>query len=401
MSLLTPLLAKITEGTRLTPQEAESAFTFLMSGDASEAEIGGFLIGLRTLGETASDITAAARVMRAKSRAITAPPDAIDCCGTGGSGHDTWNISTAAALIVAACGVPMAKHGNRAASSRCGSADVLRALGVSPDITPEQAEHCLREAGIAFLFAPTYHPAVRHVAPTRRALGVRTIFNLLGPLCNPAGVKRQLIGVFSRDWTRPLAETLAALGSERVWVVHCDVDGEAHGLDELGTTGLNHITEWRSSVEQRKGEPGDAGAGSASGGGASFGTAARNGSEQKGRVGGQKEGGCGGSPPTSEALAGGCNLRDFQLDAHAELGIPRAALNDLRGGDTQQNADALRAVLANKPSAYRDAVLLNAAAALTIAGDGDDLAANLSRAEETLNSGAALDRLNRLTTTAS
>jgi anthranilate phosphoribosyltransferase len=231
------LLAKLALGQRLSEDEAALAFDRMMSGDATPAQMGGFLMALRVRGETVAEITGAARTMRAKALPIEAPPGAIDTVGTGGDGAGTFNISTATALVVAACGVPVAKHGNRAFSSRSGAADILAALGVNIDAEPSVVSRAMAEAGIGFLMAPRYHGAMRHVGPTRVELGTRTIFNLLGPLSNPAGAKRQLVGVFAPNWVRPIAEVLAKLGSERAWVVHGD------GLDELTTTGTTLVAE--------------------------------------------------------------------------------------------------------------------------------------------------------------
>ena len=333
MSILTPLLNKVADGKTLSQKEAEQAFAFLMSGDAEEVEIAGFLMALRTRGESVDELTAAARVMREKSLKVQAPEGTIDTCGTGGSGKNTYNISTAAAFIVAASGVPVAKHGNRAASSRCGSADVLRELGVKPDIPPEQIQRCLQEAGIGFLFAPAHHPAMKYVAPVRAKLATRSIFNLLGPLCNPAGARRQLLGVFSKEWLPMIAQALGNLGSERAWVVH-----GADGLDELSVSGINNVTELHDG-----------------------------------------------------------KLRSFELDP-AELGLPRNDIAAIQGGDPEENARALSALLSGEKSPYRDVVLLNAAAALTVAGEGDDLRANLQRATDALDSGEAERRLKLLIT---
>jgi anthranilate phosphoribosyltransferase len=233
------LLAKVATGETLSEAEAAAAFDQMMSGDATPAQMGGFLLALRVRGETVAEITGAARTMRAKALAIEAPAGAIDTVGTGGDGAGTFNISTAAALVVAGCGVPVAKHGNRNFSSRSGSADVLAALGVNLDADPHLVQLAIIEAGIGFLMAPRYHSAMRHVGPTRVELGTRTIFNLLGPISNPAGAKRQLVGVFAPNWVKPVAEVLGKLGSERAWVVH----GE--GLDELTTTGTSHVAELR------------------------------------------------------------------------------------------------------------------------------------------------------------
>jgi anthranilate phosphoribosyltransferase len=237
MDAFKPILAKVATGQPLSAFEARSAFDLLLSGEVTHAQAGGFLMGLRVRGETVEEITGAVEAMRARMLRIEAPEGAIDVVGTGGDQAGTWNISTLAALIVAACGVTVAKHGNRAASSRSGAADVLSALGVKIGLDKDGLERCLREAAIAFMFAPAHHASMRHVAPVRTEIGTRTLFNLLGPMSNPAGVKRQLVGVFAKSWTRPVAETLMALGSERVWVV-CGSDG----IDEITTTGPTHVT---------------------------------------------------------------------------------------------------------------------------------------------------------------
>ena len=234
---LKALLGRVAAGERLGEAEAETAFDAMMSGDATPSQMGAFLMGLRVRGETVEEITGAARAMRAKALAIEAPPGAIDTCGTGGDGSGTFNISTATAIVLAGAGVPVAKHGNRNLSSHCGSADVLAALGVNIDADMALVKRSLWEAGIGFLMAPRHHSAMRHVGPTRVELGTRTIFNLLGPLSNPAGAKRQLVGVFAPQWVRPMAEVLGKLGSERAWVVH------GAGLDELTTTGVSQIAE--------------------------------------------------------------------------------------------------------------------------------------------------------------
>lgn len=230
-------LGKVANGDRLSESEAERAFDIIMSGDATPAQIGAFLMALRVRGETVDEITAAARVMRAKVLAVKAPDDAIDVVGTGGDSSGTFNISTAAALIVAGCGVPIAKHGNRALSSRAGAADVLTALGVNIDCDLDLLEKSIAKAGIGFMMAPRHHSATRHVAGPRVELATRTIFNLLGPLSNPAGVKRLLVGVFAREWVEPMALVLGKLGAEKAWVVH-----GADGLDELTTTGPSYVS---------------------------------------------------------------------------------------------------------------------------------------------------------------
>lgn len=225
-------------GKPLTASQAEQAFEIMMTGNATPSQMGGFLMALRVRGETVSEITGAVRAMRAKMTRIDAPPDAIDTCGTGGDASGTWNISTAAAIVVAACGVPVAKHGNRGLSSKSGAADVLAALGVNIDADMALVRQSLWDNKICFMMAPRHHAAMRHVGPTRVELGTRTIFNLMGPLSNPAGAKRQLTGVFSRDWIVPMAEVLGKLGSERAWVVH-----GSDGLDELTTTGPSFVAE--------------------------------------------------------------------------------------------------------------------------------------------------------------
>jgi anthranilate phosphoribosyltransferase len=230
------LIGKVATGAALTRAEAASAFDVMMSGEATPSQMGALLMALRVRGETVDEITGAATAMRAKMVKVAAPADAIDVVGTGGDASGSFNVSTCAALIVAGAGVPVAKHGNRALSSRSGAADVLSALGVAIDLTPEQVGRCIREAGIGFMFAPAHHPAMKNVGPTRVELATRTIFNLLGPLSNPAGVRRQLIGVFSRQWIEPLAQVLKNLGSEAVWIVH-----GSDGLDEITTSGNTSV----------------------------------------------------------------------------------------------------------------------------------------------------------------
>src|SRR5712692_7207475 len=227
------LIGKVATGAVLTVEESASAFDRMMSGEATPSQMGALLMALRLRGETIDEITGAVTTMRAKMLGVAAPDGAIDVVGTGGDASGSYNISTCAALIVAGAGVPVAKHGNRALSSRSGAADVLGALGVKIDVPPEAVGRCIAEAGIGFMFAPAHHPAMKHVGPTRVELGTRTIFNLLGPLSNPAGVKRQMVGVFSRQWIEPLAQVLKNLGSEAAWVVH-----GSDGLDEITTSGV-------------------------------------------------------------------------------------------------------------------------------------------------------------------
>ncbi|MGN6305950.1 MAG: anthranilate phosphoribosyltransferase [Mesorhizobium sp.] len=237
MSALKPHIAKVAAGSPLTFAEAREAFDIIMSGDATPGQIGGFLMALRVRGETVDEISGAVATMRDKMLRVTAPAGAVDIVGTGGDGSHSVNISTASAFVIAACGVPVAKHGNRGLSSQTGAADVLTALGVKIDLTPDVIGRCIARAGVGFMFAPAHHPAMKHVGPTRVELGTRTIFNLLGPLSNPAGVDRQMVGVFAPEWVGPVAETLKALGATHVWVAHGD------GYDEITTTGETHVAE--------------------------------------------------------------------------------------------------------------------------------------------------------------
>ncbi|TIV93059.1 MAG: anthranilate phosphoribosyltransferase, partial [Mesorhizobium sp.] len=237
MSALKTHIAKVATGTALSFEEAREAFDIIMSGDATPGQIGGFLMALRVRGEAVSEISGAVATMRAKMLRVEAPHGAIDIVGTGGDNSHSVNISTASAFVIAAAGVPVAKHGNRGLSSLTGSADVLMALGVKIDIPPETIGRCIHEAGVGFMFAPAHHPAMKHVGPIRGELGTRTIFNLLGPLSNPAGVSRQMVGVFLPEWIMPVAETLKALGADHAWVVHGD------GYDEITTTGETQVAE--------------------------------------------------------------------------------------------------------------------------------------------------------------
>jgi anthranilate phosphoribosyltransferase len=237
------LLGRLVSGEPLTRSEARDAFEIMMSGDATPAQVGGFLMGLRVRGETVDELTGGAQALRERMLKVRAPDTAIDTCGTGGDASGTFNISTAAAIVVAACGVPVAKHGNRALSSRAGSADILTALGVNIDADVALVERSIRGAGIGFMMAPRHHGAMRHVAGARVELGTRTIFNLLGPLANPAGARRQLMGVFAGEWVEPIAHVLAQLGTERAWVVH-----GTDGLDELSTTGPSRVAELRDGT---------------------------------------------------------------------------------------------------------------------------------------------------------
>jgi anthranilate phosphoribosyltransferase len=237
MNTLKAHIAKAAAGAALSFEEAREAFDIIMSGNATPGQIGGFLMALRVRGESVDEISGAVATMRDKMLRVEAPADAIDIVGTGGDGSHSFNISTGSAFVTAGCGVPVAKHGNRSASSLTGTADVLTALGVNIDLPPQAITRCIEQAGVGFMFAPSHHPAMKHVGPTRVELGTRTIFNILGPLSNPAGVKRQLVGVFAPEWILPVAETLRTLGSDHVWVVHGD------GYDEITTTGETQVAE--------------------------------------------------------------------------------------------------------------------------------------------------------------
>ncbi len=327
---LKPFIAKVANGDHLNRDEARSAFDILMSGEATPSQIGAFLMALRVRGETVEEIAGAVSTMRAKMLPVQTSGDVIDIVGTGGDGLGTYNISTLAAIIVAGAGVKVAKHGNRALSSKSGTADALTSLGVKLDITPERITRCIDEAGIGFMFAQVHHAAMRHVGPSRVELGTRTIFNLLGPLSNPAGARRQLLGVFSPRWLQPIAEVMRDLGSDTVWVVH----GE--GMDEIATTGVTHVT----------------------------------------------------------ALENG-DIRSFELTPE-DFGVSRATLDELRGGDGEANARALRDVLSGARNAYRDIALCNAAASLVIAGRAADVIEGMILATQSLDSGNAAAVLDRL-----
>ncbi|MGC8782294.1 MAG: anthranilate phosphoribosyltransferase [Anaerolineae bacterium] len=330
--MLPTYIGKLLQGQHLSEHEAESAMEIIMTGNATPAQIGGYLVALRMKGETVEEITGSARAMRNQAMRVllSAAGPVLDTAGTGGDGAHTFNVSTTAAFVIAGAGYKVAKHGNRAASSRCGSADVLAALGVNLDLTPEQVAACIQTVGIGFLFAPKFHPAMRYAIGPRRELGTRTVFNLLGPLTNPAGATHQLIGVYDPQLTTVMAEVLAALGGRAAFVVH-----GADGLDELTTGGLNRVSHLR-----------------------------------EGRV------------------------RTYELDP-TDLGLRRARPEDLRGGDPTENAAILRAILAGQDrSPRRDVVLLNAAAALAV--EHGDLRGGLREAERSLDSGAALDKLEAL-----
>ena len=328
---LKPLIG-IAADRALTRPEAESAFQILFDGAATAAQIGGLLMALRTRGETVDEYAAAAAVMRGKCNKVRAPKGAMDIVGTGGDGKGTLNISTATAFVVAGAGVVVAKHGNKNLSSKSGAADALGQMGVNVMVGPDVVERALDEAGIAFMMAPMHHPAMAHVGPVRVELGTRTIFNILGPLTNPAGVTRQLTGAFSRDMIRPMAETLGQLGSEAAWLVH-----GSDGTDELTICGPSYVAAL----------------------------------EQDGSV------------------------REFELHPD-DFGLPIHPFEDILGGTPAENGAAFRALLNGEKSAYRDAVLLNAAAALRVAGVTDDLKDGVARAVESLDSGAALRKIETL-----
>jgi len=325
-----PLLAKLVDGRVLSPDEAHAFFTACLRGEPTPSQVAAAVTALRIRGETVDEIAAFATAMRDAALTLEHPFDVIDTCGTGGDGQHTYNVSTAAALVLAGAGVKVAKHGNRALSSKSGSSDVLAALGVNLQADQAQQLRALETAGIAFLFAPTYHGAMRHVGPVRAEIGFRTIFNLLGPLSNPASARRQVMGVYDPRLLEPLAEVLGRLGAQRAWTVH------GQGLDELTTTGPTEVAEWRSGV-----------------------------------------------------------VRRFQVTP-ADAGLPRADIAALRGGDAEENAAALRALLDGRPSAYRDIVLLNAAAALVVADRAADLAEGATLAAAVIDDGRAARALDAL-----
>ena len=328
---LKALLIQLAEGVSLSSADAETAFDNIMSGEADNAQIGALLMALRVRGETVDEITGAVRAMRAKATRVSAPDEAMDIVGTGGDSLGTYNISTATALVVAGCGVTVAKHGNRAVTSKAGASDVLASLGVNLECDMSLIERAITDAGIGFLMAPRYHSAMRHVVPVRASLGIRTIFNILGPLSNPAGVKKQFTGAFDRAWIQPMAQVLANLGSEAAWVVH-----GADGMDEITTTDITYVA----------------------------------------------------------ALSNG-KVQTFQISPE-DAGIPRASLDDLRGGDAKYNAAAIEALVDGQDGPYRDIVLFNAAASLIVAGKAEDLKRGVSRAAQSIDEGAARKALEKM-----
>jgi anthranilate phosphoribosyltransferase len=323
------LLAKVGSGQALNVDEAERAFDIMTSGNATPAQMGGFLMALRVRGETADELAGGARVLRAKVQRVRAPEGAIDIVGTGGDHHGTYNVSSCSALVVAGAGIPVAKHGNRAFTSKSGAADVLNALGINLDLPIETLEKALTEANICFLMAPRHHSAMRNVAGPRVELAPsRTIFNLLGPMSNPALVKRQLVGVFDRRWLRPVAEALGQLGLERALVVH----GQ-DGMDELTTT----TKSWAASLENGK-------------------------------------------------------VSEIEI-APEEIGVARASIEQLKGGDAVHNAEEIKKVLAGEHNAFRDIVLLNSAAAIVVAGKAQDLKEGAALAARSIDNGKAAHAL--------
>jgi anthranilate phosphoribosyltransferase len=325
-------IARLLDGHDLTRDEAREAMNTIMSGEATPAQIGGFLVALRLKGETAEEIAGCAEAMRAHVLAVKPKrEDLVDTAGTGGDGGRTFNISTAAALVAAAAGAGVAKHGNRAVSSNSGSADVLEALGFNLELPADRIAESIDTLGFGFLFAPTHHPAMKHAAPVRKELAARTVFNVLGPLTNPAGARAQVVGVYSPDLVKTLAEVLASLGARRAFVVH-----GAGGIDELSPAGANLVCE---------------------------------------------------------VVDGG--VREREIDP-LELGIERCAPEELRGGSPAENASAIREVFAGGNGGRRDAILLNAAGAIAAGGHAEDLREGLEIARQAVESGAAAARLEAL-----
>lgn len=331
LSRLKPFLAKIADSGTLSEQEASDAFEIIMSGEATPAQMGAFLLAMRCRGETVDEITGAARIMRAKALTLQAPAGAMDCCGTGGDSAGTFNISTAVSFVLAGLGIPVAKHGNRALSSKTGAADVLTALGVNIDADFRLVEQSLTDTNLCFLFAIRHHGAMRHVGPTRVELGTRTVFNLLGPLSNPARAQLQLMGVFAERWVEPLAQVLGKLGTRRAWVVH-----GRDGLDEITTTTETAVAEL---VDGR--------------------------------------------------------VRTFTVTPE-DAGLSRARPEDLKGGESDENAEAIQRILAGETGAYRDIVLLNAAAALIVAGKASTLREGADLAGRAIDDGRAARTLERI-----
>ncbi len=323
----------VIENQDLTRDQAAEIAGILMRGEATQAQIGGFLVALRMKGETVDEIAGFVSAMRHNAVPCPVTIPVVDIVGTGGDHAGTFNISTTTAFVVAGAGGAVAKHGNRGVSSRSGAADVLSTLGLSLDLSPEQVARCVESTGVGFLFAQSFHPAMKHVGPARREMAVRTVFNLLGPMTNPAGTKRLVIGVFAKRWCRPLAEALALLGTEKAWVVH-----GSDGLDEITTTGPTHVCEWDGTA-----------------------------------------------------------IREFDISP-SDVGLPVAASSDLSGGEPAENAAILRDILSGSPGPKRDVVVLNAAAALLVAGKASSLTDGVSKAQHSIDSGSALRALEALLT---
>jgi anthranilate phosphoribosyltransferase len=331
MPELKRIIQKVSTGACLDAEEIEAAIDLMSTGPANPVQMGAFLMALRVRGETVDEMTGAARLLRSRMLTVNAPADAIDIVGTGGDSHGTYNVSTCAAIVTAGAGVKVAKHGNRSVSSLSGASDVLTALGVKVDVDADVVSRAVAQAGVGFMWAPMHHPAMKQWAPVRAELGIRTIFNLLGPLCNPAGVKRQVIGVFDKKWVEPVADVMRNLGSEHIWVVH-----GSDGMDELTTTGPSTVAELKDG-----------------------------------------------------------DVSVFEV-VPEDAGLARAKLADLKGGDAKANAEAIRVLLQGEPGPFRDIVLLNAAAALIVAGKAANLADGVKRAARAIDTGAANTALDKL-----
>lgn len=331
MTATTDILAALADGTTLDDNEIQIALELLSADTATDAQRAAFLMALRLRGETVDEVSGAARFLRSRMTPVSLSVDAVDIVGTGGDSHGTYNVSTCAALVAAGAGVPVAKHGNRSVSSKSGASDVLSELGVKLDVSSETVGNAVSKAGVGFMWAPMHHGTMKTWAPVRAALGVRTLFNLLGPLCNPASVKRQVLGVYDRRWVEPVANALCKLGVVHAWVVH-----GADGMDELTTTGVTHVAELVDET-----------------------------------------------------------VTVFEVTPE-DAGLPRVSLDALRGGDAKVNAQAIRAVLGGEAGAFRDIVLLNAAAALIVAGRAHNLEDGVERAADAIDSGAAAKALQTL-----
>lgn len=325
-------ITRVAEGNDLSISETEGVMTEIMTGEATRAQIAAFLTALRMKGETATEIAGCARIMRENARRVQPQrTDVVDTCGTGGDASGTFNISTTVAFVAAGAGLGVAKHGNRSVSSQCGSADLMEALGVKIDLTPEQVARCIDEAGIGFLFAPAFHPAMKYATPVRQEIGLRTVFNVLGPLANPAWARYQLVGVYSDHLVETIAEVLRNMGTEHAFVVH-----GADGLDELSTTGINHVAELKDG-----------------------------------------------------------EIKTYELDPQ-KIGLSHASLSDLMGGMLEENAEITRKILQGEGGPKRDIVLLNASAVLVAGGKAKDLPEGLGLAAESIDSGNASRKIDEL-----